>query len=86
MWVISLVLSSLVGLISVDGVSDIPSTILTLVKWISISGLVLIVILVIVFVYRMAIGNTPDVTGGVSQIMASYPMRFPQGIPNSLPN
>ena len=59
----------------VDSTSALPGTILTLIKWVSIVGIILIAILVIVFCYRMAIGSTPDVAGGVSQIMSSVPTR-----------
>ena len=57
----------------VDSTSALPGTILTLIKWVSIVGIILIAILVIVFCYRMAIGSTPDVAGGVSQIVTSIP-------------
>jgi len=43
------------------------------VKWIAIGGGLLVALLIIVFAYRMAIGDTPDIAGGVSQMAQVVP-------------
>ena len=57
----------------IDATTALPGTLLTIIKWVSAVGVILIAILVIVFCYRMAIGDTPDLAGGVSQIVTSLP-------------
>ena len=44
-----------------------------MIKWVAIGGGILIAILVIIYAYRMAIGNTPDIAGGISQIAQVLP-------------
>ena len=57
----------------IDSTLSIPGNVQTMIKWLAIGGGILVALLVLVFVYRMAIGNTPDISGGVSQIMGSLP-------------
>ena len=63
----------------IDSTSQIPGTLITIITWGSIIGVVLIAILVIVFCYRMAIGDTPDLAGGITQIASAIPQV--KGIP-----
>ena len=53
--------------------AQLPHTLITILKWVAICGGVLISLLLIVFTYRMAIGNTPDVAGGIVQLTQAIP-------------
>jgi len=55
------------------GVLNIPANMVSMVKTIAVVGTVLLAILVLVFCYRMAIGNTPDVAGGFATVMNALP-------------
>ena len=56
-----------------DSMLSIPANIQSLIKWVAIGGGVLIAVLVLVFAYRMAIGNTPDLSGALSQLAYALP-------------
>ena len=73
-----------VGWLGLDKVADqavetgvdllkFPQEIMTIIKWTAVGGGVLIAVMLLVFTYRMAIGNTPDVAGGVAQVMGALP-------------
>jgi len=50
-----------------------PQELMTMIKWTAVGGGILISIMLLVFTYRMAIGNTPDVAGSVAQVMKALP-------------
>ena len=56
-----------------DSMLNIPAKLQSLIKWVAIGGGVLIAVLVLVFAYRMAIGNTPDLSGLLSQLAYALP-------------
>jgi len=58
---------------AVENLFELPEMVITIVKWVAIGAAVLAAIFIIVFIWRMAKGNTPDVAGGVAQIVSMTP-------------
>jgi hypothetical protein len=58
---------------SVTDIFSLPSTLISILKWVAIGLSVLIGVLVLVFIYRFAMGTTPDIVGGVTQIASVMP-------------
>lgn len=58
---------------AVENLFELPEMVIKIVKWVAIGAAVLAAIFILVFIWRMAKGNTPDVAGGVAQIARLTP-------------
>lgn len=58
---------------AVESIFGLPETVITVIKWVAIGAAVLAAIFILVFIWRMAKGDTPDVAGGVAQIVRMTP-------------